>query len=75
MVVAGDNAYSYTLSQCGIRFGDHYSLQWQVIGKRVRFELKLSSIPEDENFWIGIGFSKIQVIYLNSDLARNSFYF
>ncbi|KAL3984708.1 DOMON domain family protein [Acanthocheilonema viteae] len=61
IIVADNDAYSYALSQCGISFGDHYSLQWKVLGKRVRFELKLSSIPENKDFWIGIGFSKIQV--------------
>uniref|UniRef100_A0A8R1XY20 DOMON domain-containing protein n=1 Tax=Onchocerca volvulus TaxID=6282 RepID=A0A8R1XY20_ONCVO len=61
IIVADDNAYNYTLSQCGISFGDHYSLKWQVIGKRVHFELILSSIPKDEDFWTGIGFSKIQI--------------
>uniref|UniRef100_A0A0R3S5W7 DOMON domain-containing protein n=1 Tax=Elaeophora elaphi TaxID=1147741 RepID=A0A0R3S5W7_9BILA len=61
MVVADKDAYNYTLSQCGISFGDHYLLQWQVLGNRVYFEMKLSNIPKDEDFWIGIGFSKIQV--------------
>ncbi|OZC12076.1 hypothetical protein X798_00595 [Onchocerca flexuosa] len=60
-IITDDNAYNYTLSQCGISLGDNYSLTWQVIGKRVHFELILSSIPKDEDFWIGIGFSKIQI--------------
>uniref|UniRef100_A0A1I7VRB6 DOMON domain-containing protein n=1 Tax=Loa loa TaxID=7209 RepID=A0A1I7VRB6_LOALO len=60
-MVVVDDIYNYSLSQCGINFGDHYLLQWQVIGKRIHFKLKLSGIPENDDFWIGIGFSKIQV--------------
>uniref|UniRef100_A0A915PZ46 DOMON domain-containing protein n=1 Tax=Setaria digitata TaxID=48799 RepID=A0A915PZ46_9BILA len=61
MVLTTDEVYNYAVSQCSISFGDYYSLKWQVIGKRVHFQLKLSNLLKDEDFWTGIGFSKIQV--------------
>ncbi|VDN08478.1 unnamed protein product [Thelazia callipaeda] len=56
-----EQIYDYFLAQCSISFGDNYSLQWYVIGKQIYFQLNLSNIPSEEDFWIGIGFSKVQV--------------
>ncbi|MCP9259812.1 hypothetical protein DINM_003010 [Dirofilaria immitis] len=43
-------------------------MKWEVIGKRIHFQLILSNIPKNDDFWIGIGFSKIQV---NSPVNEN----